>query len=184
MFDGRWLNKNSKWFALELLGYFILAALCPEYASDIIPRNKALSDGFAVFSLPPKHRIWKYEDKDTGALVEGGAMYRDGVEVAAISAIMRVGGSGNQRTMENVWSFRRRATAGWVRWLGRRNFNTSAATAGILHKGLRRFHTNHYYKVPVILLPGADVPGEYLFSLTTRRLRSDFIHRDWKFPIF
>jgi len=54
------------------------------------------------FRPPPKHRIWKYEDKDTGALVDGGAMYRDGVEVAAISAIMRVGESGNQRTMENV----------------------------------------------------------------------------------
>lgn len=32
----------------------------------------------------------------------GDAMYRDGVEVAAISAIMRAGESGNQRTMENV----------------------------------------------------------------------------------
>lgn len=71
----------------------------------------------------------------------------------------------NQRTMENVWSFRRRATAGWVRWLGCRNFNTLVATAGILHKGLRRFHANHYYKVSVILLPSTDVPGEYLFSL-------------------
>lgn len=39
----------------------------------------------------------------SGALVDAGdAMYRDGVEVAAISAIMRVGESGNQRTMENV----------------------------------------------------------------------------------
>lgn len=43
---------------------------------------------------------------------------------------------------------------GWLslRWLGRRNFNTSVATAGILHKGLRRFRANHYYKVSVILL--------------------------------
>lgn len=57
---------------------------------------------FAAFFPSPKHRIWKYEDKDTGALVDGGAMYRDGVEVATISAIMRVGESGNQRTMENV----------------------------------------------------------------------------------
>ncbi|EGI58049.1 hypothetical protein G5I_13889 [Acromyrmex echinatior] len=86
----------------QLLGYFIVAAPCPEYASDIVPRNKALSDGFCRFFPPSKHRIWKYEDKDTGALVDGGAMYRDGVEVAAISAIMRVGESGNQRTMENV----------------------------------------------------------------------------------
>lgn len=82
---------------------------------------------------------------------------------------MRAGESGNQRTMENVWSFRRRATAGWVRWLGCRNFNTSVATAGILHKGLRRFRVNHYYKVSVILLPGADATfptAGYLFSFT------------------
>ncbi|KYQ54085.1 hypothetical protein ALC60_06957 [Trachymyrmex zeteki] len=35
----------------QLLRYFIIAAPYPEYASDIIPRNKALSDGFCLLSL-------------------------------------------------------------------------------------------------------------------------------------
>lgn len=57
--------------------------------------------------------------------------------------------------------------AGWAELAGRGrwNFNTLAATAGILHKGLRRFRTNHYYKVSAILLNTPRRPGGIFISV-------------------
>lgn len=88
----------------------------------------------AVMFETDKQRFWN------------NAVHEDGVEVAAISAIMR-GESENQRTMENCMKFpaSRVWLAGSTRLDGYRNFNTSAVTAGILYKRLRRFLSNHYY---------------------------------------